>query len=116
MEAMNKMGPLGKVVEMVTGVGQLKIPKDMLKVPEGKLTKWKFMMNSMTKDELEDPDTINALSIDRISKGSGVSISELRELLKQYKQSKKMMKMFKGEKDMGKLMKKMQGKMPKGMI
>ena len=40
-------------------------------------------------------------------------MSQVRELLKQYRQSKKMMKMFKGEKDIGKMMKKF--KMPKGM-
>ena len=72
-------------------------------------------MNSMTKKELEEPDTLDAQRLDRISKGSGVSTGDLRDLVKQYKQSKKLMKMFKGEQDVGKLMKKMGGRMPKGM-
>jgi len=58
---------------------------------------------------------MNAERIDRISAGSGLTIAEVRELLKQYRQSKKMMKMFKGEKDMSKMMKRMGGKIPGGM-
>ena len=70
-------------------------------------------MDSMTKGELEDPDLIDAPRIDRIKTGSGISVTEIRELLKQYRMGKKMVKMFKGmsgsEKDMQKMMKKMQG-------
>ena len=108
MNAMKKMGPLTKIVEMIPGMGQLKVPKEMLEGQEEKLEKWKYAMNSMTKEELENPDTISASRIDRISKGSGVSIKDIRELLKQYKQSKKMVKMFEG-KDPEKMMKKMGG-------
>ena len=114
MEAMNKMGPLSKVMEMIPGMGQLKLPKDALKVQEGKLKKWKYAMNSMTKKELEEPDTIDSNRIDRISKGSGVSVSEVRELIKQYRQSRKLVKMMKGSDSPEKLMKKFKGKMPKG--
>jgi len=93
----------------------LQLPKEMLDVQEGKLEKWKYAMNSMTREELEDPEIISADRIDRIAAGSGVKVAEVRELLKQYRQSKKMMKMFKGEKDINKLMKKMGGKLPKGL-
>ena len=86
----------------------------MLDVQEEKLEKWKFAMDSMTKEELEEPDVVSTDRIDRITAGSGLKIADVRELLKQYRQSKKVMKMFKGEQDMGKLMKKMKGKMPKG--
>ena len=81
---------------------------------EGKVEKWRHAMDSMTKQELEEPDQINAERIDRIAAGSGLKIAEVRELLKQYRQSKKMMKLFKREKDMSKLMKRMGGKMPQG--
>lgn len=115
MSAMKKMGSFGKIMEMLPGMGALKLPKEMLQVQEGKLEKWKYAMNSMTKEELENPDVISAERIDRIAAGSGIKINEVRELIKQYRQSKKMMKMFKGEKDMNSLMKKMGGKLPKGM-
>ncbi len=112
MSAMKKMGSFGKIMEMIPGMGQLKMPKDMLNVQEEKLGKWKFAMDSMTQQELEEPDVINAERIDRIASGSGLGVGQIRELLKQYRQSKKMMKMFKGEKDMNKMMKKMKGRIP----
>ena len=112
MKAMKKMGSFGKIMEMIPGMGSLKMPKELLDVQEGKLEKWKFAMDSMTKEELENPDVMNSERIDRISAGSGLKIGEVRELLKQYRQSKKMMKMFKGEKDMSKMMKKMKGRIP----
>ncbi|MCX6708049.1 MAG: signal recognition particle protein Srp54 [Candidatus Woesearchaeota archaeon] len=106
MEAMSKMGPLGKVLEMIPGLGQISLPKEALQMQEGKLKMWKHAMNSMTKKELEDPDVIDAQRIERISKGSGVSTSNIRDMIKQYKQSKKMVKMLKGE-NPEKLMKKL---------
>ncbi len=97
MQAMRKMGPLGKIVEMIPGFGQLKLPKEALATQEGKLDKWKVIMSSCTRGELEDPDSINAQRMDRIAKGSGCTPTEVRELLKQYKQAKKLIKVFKAE-------------------
>jgi len=115
MSAMKKMGSLQKIVEMIPGFSSLQLPKEMLDVQEEKLEKWKIAMMSMTKKELEDPEIITAERIDRISKGSGIPTSTIRELLKQYHQSKKLVKMFKGSKgDMSKMMKKFQGKFPAG--
>lgn len=104
MQSMQKLGPLNKVIEMIPGLGS-SIPKEMLDVQEDKLKKWKFMMQSMTKEELENPELLSISRIERIAKGSGVNTSEVRDLLKQYKQSKKMVKMMKG-KDPSKLLKK----------
>ena len=105
MQAMKKMGPLTKFLEMVPGFGQIKMPKEMLEVQEGKLEKWKFIIDSLTKKELKNPEIIDLKRIERISKGAGVSSGDVRDLLKQYKQSKKILK----------LMKKFQGRLPKGM-
>jgi len=110
MKTMSKMGPLTKVMEMIPGLGSA-IPKDMLNVQEDKLKRWKHIMQSMTKKELEDPEIITGSRIERIAKGAGVNTSEVRELIKQYKMTKKMMKMMKG-KDPSKLMKKFKGKIP----
>ncbi len=114
MSSMKKMGSLGKLMEMIPGMGSLKLPKDMIDVQEEKLEKWKFSMDSMTEEEKEHPDLFNSSRIERVSSGSGVPVREVRGLLKQFRQSKKMMKMFKGEKDPSALMKKMKGKLPKG--
>lgn len=112
MSAMKKLGPLTKVMDMIPGMGGLNIPKDMIKNQEGKIEKWKYLMDSMTKEELEDPELITNTRVERISKGSGISSAELRGMLKQYRQSKKMMKLLKpgaSEKDMQKMMQKMKG-------
>ena len=115
MAAMKKMGSLSKIVEMVPGFSQLKLPKEMLDVQEKKLEKWRYAMNSFTKEELENPESVDRERIERVSNGSGVSVKDIRELLKQYKQSKKMIKMMKGKGDMNKLMKKFGGKLPQGV-
>ncbi|MFH1439521.1 MAG: LAGLIDADG family homing endonuclease [Candidatus Woesearchaeota archaeon] len=115
MQAMGKMGPLSKVLDMIPGMGQLKLPKDMINIQEGKLKRWRYIMDSCTRKELKDPDIIDTYRIDRIAKGSGSSVSEIRELLKQYKQSRRMMKMFKGSADSPKAMEKMMKKFKGGM-
>tara|TARA_Y100000310_G_C20653190_1_gene800602 strand:- start:174 stop:1541 length:1368 start_codon:yes stop_codon:yes gene_type:complete len=108
MVAMKKMGPLNKIVEMVPGFSQLKLPKEALDVQQGKLEKWRYAMNSCTKEELENPENIEREKIERISKGSGIQVKDIHELIKQYKQSKKLVKMFKGKDqgDISKMMKK----------
>lgn len=107
MSAMRKMGPLGKIIEMIPGFSQLQLPKEILDMQEGKLETWKHIMNSCTKAELEDPEIIDASRAERIARGSGVKAEEVRELVKQYRQSKKMLKMLKGGSP-EKLMKKLQ--------
>lgn len=113
MKSMKKLGSLSNIVNMIPGLGGANIPKELLSGQEEKMDSWKFLMNSMTKEELEDPEIIRGNRLERIAKGSGRDIGDLRALMKQYKQGKKMMKMMKGstgsEKDMQKMMQKMQG-------
>ncbi|MEK6934266.1 MAG: signal recognition particle receptor subunit alpha [Nanoarchaeota archaeon] len=111
MQVMKKLGPISKVLDMIPGMGNVDIPKEMLEGQEEKLVKWKYIMQSMTKEELEDPDLLSSTRIERIAKGSGCTTKEVRELLKQYRQAKKLMKLMKG-KDPSKLMKKFKGKIP----
>lgn len=112
MKAMKKMGPLNKVFGMIPGMGGMDIPKEALDMQEGKIDDWRVLMDSMTRTELEDPSLMNPGRVERIAKGSGKSTRAVRELIKQYKQSKKMVRMMKGmsgsEKDMQKMMAKMQ--------
>ncbi|MCX8147101.1 MAG: signal recognition particle protein Srp54 [Candidatus Woesearchaeota archaeon] len=111
MQAVRKMGPLSKIIEMIPGMGQLQLPKELLYVQEEKLERWKHAMNSMTKEELENPEIISGTRIERIAKGSGVSTADVRDLIKQYRQSKRLVKMLKGGSmtDIGKMMKRFQG-------
>jgi len=91
VQQMKKMGSLSKITEMVPGMGNLKIPKGVLEVQDEKMEKWIHIIKSMT-------DIINASRVKRIAKGSGTSETEVRDLLKHYKQAKKILRMTKGGK------------------
>ena len=99
ISSMQKMGPLNKVMDMIPGLGY-SIPEDMLQVQEGKLKKYKFVIDSMTKKERENPDSIHSSRIQRIARGSGTNQKDVRDLLKQYNLSKKMIKQIGGAKGM----------------
>ncbi|MHA1576686.1 MAG: signal recognition particle protein Srp54 [Candidatus Thorarchaeota archaeon] len=90
LKQLKKMGPLGKVMEML-GL-QYKLPDDMAEVQEENLKKFEVIMSSMTKYELDEPKEIKAARIKRIAKGSGTSSRDVRDLMKQYDTMKKMMK------------------------
>jgi signal recognition particle subunit SRP54 len=98
IKSMQKMGSLSKIVDMMPGGFGLKIPKDFLDVQEEKMKRWKYVIDSMTPEERENPDVINASRVKRISSGAGVKESDVRELLKYYKQAKRIMKLTKGGK------------------
>ncbi len=100
LEAARSMGPMKQVLQML-GVGN--IPKDLIVESEGKLKKYKFMIDSMTKREKKEPGIIDKPRIDRIAKGSGCKPQEVRELLKHFNQAKKMIKIVK------------KGRMPRNM-
>ena len=109
MEALTKMGPLGKVMEMVPGMSGL-MKKDQVEETQIRLEKFKVLMSSMTKEELENPKIIKRSRINRIAKGAGSDPQEIRELLKQYNQSRKMMSNLGGNRRMQQRMMKQFGK------
>lgn len=98
IEGLGKMGPLQQVMGMIPGMGMMKIPDDALKKQEEKMKSYKIIIQSMTKGERETPDVISAGRIKRISKGSGKSENEVRELINQYNQTKKMVRSLGGMK------------------
>jgi signal recognition particle subunit SRP54 len=67
------------------------------------------IIGSMTPVEREDPDIINGSRRKRIATGSGTSVQEVNQLLKQFDETKKMMKKFSGGKNMMRMMSNMQG-------
>jgi len=93
LEAMSKIGPLKKLVQMIPGMG-VTMPEEQVQVGEEKLKLFKVIMRSMTPEELEDPKVLNASRIRRVAKGSGTSEAEVKELLKQYEFMKKFIKAF----------------------
>ncbi len=109
IEAMKKMGPLNKIIQMIPGLGGANLPKEMLDLQDQKLDEWKIIFNSMTKGELESPGELNISRIRRIAEGSGKKEEDVREIVKYYKKSKKIMKLFKGKSEKG--LEKMMGNM-----
>ncbi|MBU3904536.1 MAG: signal recognition particle receptor subunit alpha [Nanoarchaeota archaeon] len=98
LKGMGKMGSLKSMMDMIPGMGGMKLPKNLdLNKQEGKMKKWKYVIESMTKAEREDPELIDSSRVSRIAKGSGTDETVVRELLKNFKQSKKMMKMMTGK-------------------
>lgn len=97
LKSMSKMGSLKSVMGMMPGL-PVKIPKEFdMDKQEGKMKKWTIIIQSMTNEERENPQIIEANRIKRIAKGSGVSETEVRELMKSYDQIRKLMKMFSGK-------------------
>jgi signal recognition particle subunit SRP54 len=96
LKAMQKMGSLKNVLGMMPGL-PVKMPKDFdVSKQEDKMKKWSFIIQSMTNAEREDPQLIDASRVKRLAKGSGVDESDVRDLMKNYEQMKKMVKMFAG--------------------
>lgn len=104
IEQISKLGPLKKVMEMMPF--GFKIPKNLLEIQEEKLKKFKVAMQSMTKEERENPEIIKGSRIERIAKGAGVKQDEVRELLAYYKKMKKLTKMMSNERKMKQFMQK----------
>lgn len=92
VEGMQKMGPLSGVLDMM-GLGKMagKVPGG-LEVQEQKMKKWKYALQSMTREEKTNPDAINSSRITRIARGSGCSESDVREFIANYNKVKKLMK------------------------
>ncbi len=96
-EAVKGMGPIKKIFKMLPGMSY-DVPDEMLNTAEGRLEKWRVIIQSMRFEEKENPKILNSSRIRRVARGSGTSDKEVKELLKQYVMMRKMMKMFKRKK------------------
>jgi len=110
LRQIRKLGPLESLLGMMPKVGILKELKDV-KVDEKEINHVVAIIDSMTPRERDNHMIVNGSRRRRIAKGSGTSVQEVNQLLKQYTQAKKMMKTFSGG-FMGKKLGKM--KMPGG--
>jgi signal recognition particle subunit SRP54 len=73
-----------------------KVPKETKKMTEQKVKVWRSVLNSMNKEERNDPSLMDQSRIRRVAVGSGRSEREVRELFQQYKNSRKMVKRVRG--------------------
>jgi len=110
MQAVTKMGTLEKVMSMIPGMQKMEDKIDY-EESQRKLSRFRCIMDSMTSEEKEQPGIIKASRIQRIADGSGVTPHEVRDLLKQYNQSRKMMGTIGKDRKMRKQMMKQMGGM-----
>src|ERR1700752_731989 len=94
LKQIRKMGPLEQLVDMLPKVGPLaNIPKDA-KVDDKQLKQVEAIINSMTNQERRDHNVIDGKRRKRIAKGSGTSVQEVNQVLKQSMQMRTMMKQY----------------------
>jgi Signal recognition particle GTPase len=107
MEAIGKMGPLNKIIQMLPlGSLGVDIPDAALQSTKESLDRFRIVMDSMTNEELEHPRIIRSSRIKRIARGSGVPSDNVRELLKYHKVMQRTLKGVRSQKDMQKFLRK----------
>jgi signal recognition particle subunit SRP54 len=109
---MKKMGGMQGMLSALPGVQKIKKQLDEKKVDERVFTRQTAIIDSMTPLERRDPDKLNASRKRRIAKGSGTTVQDVNQLLKQHRQMQDMMKQMKKMGGLQNLI----GKLPKGMI
>ena len=90
LKQMSNIGSFSKITSMIPGFGKAKIPEGMMDIQEDKIKKWQNAINSMTIQEIKNPEIMEKQTsrLNRIAKGSGTTTTEIRQLLKQYKMIK----------------------------
>ena len=92
-ESLKKMGNMSDLIGMIPGLGNLKLSeKD---IDEARMEKFKAIIHSMTKQERDKPEIIKSSRRKRIADGSGTTIQDVNQLLKQFDQTKELMKRMK---------------------
>ena len=98
-DMIKKMGGASEIMNMLPGMGMGKLKGlKMGEVDENKMERTKAIILSMTKKERNDPSLLNYSRKIRIANGSGTTVQEINQLLKQYDQTKLLMKQLKGGK------------------
>jgi signal recognition particle subunit SRP54 len=113
MQAMNKMGPLDQVMDMIPGLGggiKDQLPDDAMDVTQDRLRVFEIVMDSMTDRELENPRSVGASQVRRIARGAGTTEERVRELLEQHQMMERTLNQFQGmgDADMQRMMKQME--------
>ena len=95
MQQMQKMGPLGQVMSMIPGMGNL-AGEAQAAVDRGDLKRTEAIIRAMTTIERRDPNILNASRRRRIAAGSGTSLPDVNRLVKQFGEMQKLMKQLSG--------------------
>ena len=100
-EALKKMGGAGALMSMLPGAGKMKIREE--DVDEKRIERIRAIILSMTPKERDNPQIINSSRKKRIAMGSGTTVQDINQLLKQFEQTKQLMKQMRGGKGMRRL-------------
>jgi signal recognition particle subunit SRP54 len=95
LQQIKKMGPIGQVLQMIPGAGQMANAAQQA-VDEGQLKRIEAIIDSMTPAERRQPELIKASRRRRIALGSGTSTADVNRLLKQFVDMQRLMKQFSG--------------------
>jgi signal recognition particle subunit SRP54 len=95
MLAVRKMGPIGNILGMLPGAGQMK--DALAQVDDTQLDRLQAIIRGMTPAERADPKIINGSRRLRIANGSGVAVSEVNDVVNRFFEAKKMMKQMAGQ-------------------
>jgi signal recognition particle subunit SRP54 len=96
MQAVKKMGSLGKLLGMLPGMGDMKAQLDNL--DERELDRVAAIIQSMTPGERQEPKILNASRRARIARGSGTQVSDVNSLIERFGEAQKMMRSMRGGK------------------
>jgi signal recognition particle subunit SRP54 len=95
MQQMQKMGPLGQVMSMIPGMGNL-AGEAQAAVDRGDLKRTEAIIRAMTRSERRDPTILNSSRRRRIAAGSGTTLPDVNRLVKQFHEMQKLMKQLSG--------------------
>ena len=94
MGEVQKMGGIGKMLEMMPGMKSKSVSDDEIEKSEKEFRQMEAIIYSMTLEERRNPSLLNASRRKRISAGSGQPVSKINSLIKKYEDAKKLMKQF----------------------
>jgi signal recognition particle subunit SRP54 len=112
MQQIKKLGPIGKLMEMIPGMNQMAKDVD-LTMADSELKRIEAIIYSMTPEERRNPKVLKASRKRRIAAGSGTTVQDVNALLKQFQEMQRMMKQMqsgRGGRGLGNLTKMLGGR------
>lgn len=93
LQQVKKLGPIGGLLDMIPGLGSMKQQIDANEA-EASMKQIEAIIHSMTPIERQQPDVINGSRKRRIARGSGTTVQDVNQLLRQFREMQRMMKQF----------------------
>ena len=103
MGQIRKMGGIGKLLGMMPGMNSRAMQNVNVEQSERDFVQMEAIIQSMTREERENPSILNASRRKRIAAGSGQPVSKINQLVKRYDEARKMMKSFTGKGGAGRM-------------